>query len=101
MNNQTENVMVKCEACEKFFDKSVCSAQTHGECDCPKCQGYCECEEKKIPSLADYPEPALNDMIGGVAKAIRAITEGVPPQEVVAWVESRDKAIKEARGGAL
>jgi hypothetical protein len=35
-----------------FFEKYRCAQQTHGECDCPKCQGYCECtqlETKRIP----------------------------------------------------
>jgi hypothetical protein len=33
-----------CEHCEKFAALGFeCSAHTHGECDCPKCQGFCEC----------------------------------------------------------
>jgi hypothetical protein len=31
-----------CPRCEKFFAQFRCSAATHGECDCPRCQGYCE-----------------------------------------------------------
>lgn len=34
-----------CSACRKFFTRYRCSAATHGECDCPRCQGYCNCEE--------------------------------------------------------
>lgn len=33
-----------CGPCKRFFKEFVCSAMTHMECDCPKCQGYCECE---------------------------------------------------------
>jgi hypothetical protein len=33
----------KCRHCEKFFARHRCSAASHMECDCPKCQGYCEC----------------------------------------------------------
>jgi len=33
-----------CRFCEEFFERFRCSAYTHLECDCPKCQGYCECE---------------------------------------------------------
>lgn len=54
-------------------------------------------KKKKKPSLKDYPEPALNDMIGGVAKALRAITDGVPVEQVHAWVENRDRAQKASR----
>jgi hypothetical protein len=32
-----------CPHCEKFFAAYRCSKRTHLECDCPKCQGYCEC----------------------------------------------------------
>jgi hypothetical protein len=32
-----------CEPCQRFFAKFSCAAATHGECDCPKCQGYCKC----------------------------------------------------------
>ena len=34
-----------CEPCQKFFARFRCAAHTHGECDCPKCQGYCRCIE--------------------------------------------------------
>lgn len=32
-----------CDSCRQFFARFRCSAASHGECDCPKCQGYCEC----------------------------------------------------------
>ena len=36
-----------CKACKAWQAKGFrCSAVTHGECDCPKCQGYCKCKEK-------------------------------------------------------
>ena len=35
--------MTQCKACTEFFKRYRCAAATHGECDCPKCQGYCEC----------------------------------------------------------
>jgi hypothetical protein len=35
---------IPCPACEKFFASHRCSAVTHGECDCPKCQGFCTCK---------------------------------------------------------
>lgn len=34
---------VKCTPCKEYFARHVCSAATHGECDCPRCQGYCTC----------------------------------------------------------
>lgn len=36
----------RCEACEEFFERYRCSRTSHGECDCPKCQGLCECERE-------------------------------------------------------
>jgi hypothetical protein len=33
-----------CGKCQAFFSRYRCSAQPYGECDCPKCQGLCECE---------------------------------------------------------
>jgi len=37
----------KCAHCAKFFAAFRCSAASHGECDCPKCQGFCECNIAK------------------------------------------------------
>ncbi len=31
-----------CKACQRFFSRFRCSAD-QGECDCPKCQGFCKC----------------------------------------------------------
>lgn len=42
-----------CSFCKVFFEKFRCSMQSHGECDCPKCQGYCKC---KHPRLYSSPE---------------------------------------------
>lgn len=34
----------RCVPCIRWANKGYrCSARTHGECDCPKCQGYCKC----------------------------------------------------------
>jgi hypothetical protein len=33
----------ECKHCVEFFKRFNCSARSHGECDCPKCQGYCRC----------------------------------------------------------
>lgn len=35
--------MKRCKHCEAFFKRYQCAKTTIGECDCPKCQGYCEC----------------------------------------------------------
>lgn len=37
------NHTTTCCHCRRFFAQFRCAAATHGECDCPKCQGYCEC----------------------------------------------------------
>lgn len=34
-----------CRFCEKFFARFRCNAPD--ECDCPKCQGMCECEREE------------------------------------------------------
>lgn len=33
----------QCRHCAKFATVGRCSAATHLECDCPKCQGFCTC----------------------------------------------------------
>jgi hypothetical protein len=36
--------MSECRHCLAFRERGfICSALIHGECDCPKCQGFCEC----------------------------------------------------------
>lgn len=41
--------MSQCKHCKKFFNELGyrCAAETHGECDCPKCQGMCQCSNPK------------------------------------------------------
>ena len=35
----------RCDSCERFFSPFRCGAnEGSGECDCPKCQGTCECK---------------------------------------------------------
>jgi hypothetical protein len=37
----------KCPACVEWAATNrPCTAAIYGECDCPKCQGLCSCEEK-------------------------------------------------------
>lgn len=37
-----------CRFCKEFFEKYVCAKNIgEGECDCPKCQGYCECQREE------------------------------------------------------
>jgi len=36
---------MRCKYCEEFFSRFRCGKESHGECDCPKCQGYCKCDE--------------------------------------------------------
>ena len=49
---------------ERFFKRFRCGAATHGECDCPKCQGYCKCPEgEEAPGFEDdgRSQEAAND----------------------------------------
>lgn len=33
-----------CRHCRKFFSSYRCNAPD--ECDCPRCQGFCECDKE-------------------------------------------------------
>ena len=33
----------QCEPCARFFSRYACNQPL--ECDCPQCQGYCECNQ--------------------------------------------------------
>ena len=35
---------MSCKHCKKYFSKYSCGMAVYGECDCPRCQGYCSCE---------------------------------------------------------
>mgnify|MGYP003336941819 CR=1 FL=1 len=35
----------KCKHCSKYFANYSCGKNINGECDCPKCQGFCQCKE--------------------------------------------------------
>lgn len=37
----------RCGYCTTFFSRYQCAAAVHLECDCPKCQGYCECSDNE------------------------------------------------------
>ena len=45
---QTKKKEYTCEYCIKFFETLgfTCTMDTLMECDCPRCQGMCECEEE-------------------------------------------------------
>ena len=37
----------QCDACARFFARYRCNGPASGqigECDCPRCQGYCKCD---------------------------------------------------------
>ena len=40
-----EAPQAQCKHCTKFFSEYRCNA-SHGECDCPKCQGFCTCSQQ-------------------------------------------------------
>ena len=39
----------RCVACVRFFSRYQCAMIPHGECDCPRCQGYCQCKARPMP----------------------------------------------------
>jgi molecular chaperone GrpE len=61
-----------CGYCERFFAQYACSAAL-GECDCPRCQGLCEC---------DLPDNAPDDDERFVAvDGVRRLSLGAVPME--------------------
>lgn len=48
----------KCPVCEEYFDDlgRTCTATTHLECDCPKCQGLCICDRNDIDDHPPYDQ---------------------------------------------
>lgn len=50
----------KCKHCKKYFDELglSCTAAKYGECNCPICQGFCQCGEE---SEDEINEAALNE----------------------------------------
>lgn len=41
---------MRCKHCEKYFGKLKrnCTKDILGECDCPVCQGLCNCEARTV-----------------------------------------------------
>ncbi len=52
--NPAEPVVNKeCKFCKRYFKSWSCGKDKGtGECDCPKCQGYCECEDTQSRQVA-------------------------------------------------
>lgn len=43
-----------CKYCAEYFPQWQCGANRDtGECDCPKCQGICECTDPIVESVKD------------------------------------------------
>lgn len=56
--------MSECKHCREFFARYRCakhgySPRMDGECDCPKCMGYCECRCDKC--AGQITGPAIED----------------------------------------
>ena len=42
-----------CNMCKRFFERYSCGKNRgDGECDCPKCQGYCKCKTAIPPATS-------------------------------------------------
>lgn len=38
-----------CHSCRAFFERFRCGKnEGEGECDCPRCQGYCRCSREEV-----------------------------------------------------
>jgi hypothetical protein len=38
-----------CRSCRSFFERFRCGKNVgEGECDCPRCQGYCRCRREEV-----------------------------------------------------
>jgi hypothetical protein len=67
--------MKLCPQCDAFFARYQCSAGSYGECDCPRCQGYCTCHKPaKPPEIAGYPLSFIL-VIGAVLLALVVLQE--------------------------
>jgi hypothetical protein len=67
----------ECKYCKKFFAKYKCNAPD--ECDCPKCQGMCEC----------------NDMNEGVNEASKKDIDAIRKK----WLDALEDFQPETKGG--
>ena len=65
----------KCEACTTFFARFRCN--TPDECDCPKCQNYCECDEPNEDEDEDEGDPLYwSNEMGWVDKTLASRFDG-------------------------
>ena len=56
---------LRCDHCKRFFAQYKCSASSHGECDCPKCQGYCACNETRRITCETCGGAIIDVLVGG------------------------------------
>jgi hypothetical protein len=48
---------MRCYECERFFSRYACAVERgYDECDCPRCQGYCECHLLRAEQHASREE---------------------------------------------
>jgi len=87
-----------CGYCERFFAQYACSAAL-GECDCPRCQGLCECDlPDDAPDderfVAVEPESVVEAVVAPVdpdaAWAATLAEAGLPPEDRPRSVELAD-----------
>lgn len=82
---------MKCTKCEEFLSKYSCNSPD--ECDCPKCQGLCDCFEleevvskhafthKEALSLADFLAVVLKEDINNLSVEGRVVRALVKKEE--------------------
>jgi hypothetical protein len=51
----------ECDYCKRFFARYRCNKPD--ECDCPKCQGYCECKTKEALPKKPWTKPHLRKLL--------------------------------------
>lgn len=73
--------MKPCECCENYFEKYSCGMLQCGECDCPKCQGYCACSDYVKELDGDYLAKYAEDYAKNMCKEYGWTEADIPEQK--------------------
>lgn len=71
-----EEEAIRCDPCREFFVRFRCNAPL--ECDCPKCQGLCECEAQNEGEEEERNADVRRGLRRG-AELVRAFSDQIVP----------------------
>lgn len=67
---------LRCAKCEEYFSRFSCGAMSVGECGCPRCQGYCQCNT--MPVRVKLTRIGRKEMDGdNLQGALKAVRDGI------------------------